>query len=490
MAFGGMFYPPRKSGKRRPISSVWRNVGPQWLPFADAASEDLPLGRLLRLCMFQLSVGMAMVLLTGTLNRVMIVELGVATSLVAAMIAIPVLAAPFRVLIGYRSDTYRSVLGWRRVPYIWLGSMLQFGGLAIMPFALLLLQSQTLGPEWAGPAGAALAFLLTGIGMHMTQTAGLALATDLAAPDNRPRVVALAYVMLLLGMIGSALAFGWILADFSALTLIQVVQGAAVVTLAINAVALWKQEPRNKLLTQPDRTVPTFREAFTGYCKDNRTVRLLVAVALGACAFSMQDVLLEPYGGEVLGLSVSATTMLTAIWAFGTLVGFALAGRMLAKGRDMYRLAAMGALIGVVAFSAIVFAGPLDSPLLFRIGAALIGLGGGLFAVCTMLAAMDVSDATDSGIAIGAWGAVQATAIGVGIAMGGFIRDGVNLAADAGWFGQAMSAPEAGYAVVYHIEIGLLFASLVALGPLVGRVSPRQLQSKTSKAFGLAELPG
>ncbi|RKF06096.1 MFS transporter [Oceaniradius stylonematis] len=469
---------------------MWQNVGPRWLPFADAATEDLPLGRLLRLCMFQISVGMATVLLTGTLNRVMIVELGVATSLVAAMIAIPVLAAPFRVLIGYRSDTFKSVLGWRRVPYIWLGSMLQFGGLAIMPFALLLLQSQTTGPEWAGPAGAALAFLLTGIGMHMTQTAGLALATDLAAPDNRPRVVALAYVMLLVGMMVSAVAFGWMLADFDAITLIRVVQGAAVATLVINGIALWKQEPRNAELTRADRAVPTFREAFTGYCKDDRTVRLLVAVALGAAGFAMQDVLLEPYGGEVLGLSVSATTLLTAIWAAGTLVGFALAGRWLAMGRDMYRLAGLGAMIGVVAFSAVVFAEPLQSPTLFRIGTALIGLGGGLFAVCTMLAAMEVSDTTDSGIAIGAWGAVQATAIGVGLALGGFIRDAVNFAVEAGMTGSALSAPAAGYGVVYHIEIGLLFASLVALGPLVGRARRRSTDHQPIRRFGIAELPG
>jgi hypothetical protein len=138
----------------RKMLDKWKSLGPRYLPFADAATEDLPLGRLMRLSMFQWSIGMAAVLLTGTLNRVMIVELGVPTSLVALMVAIPVLAAPFRALIGHRSDTYKSALGVRRVPYIWLGTILQFGGLAIMPFALLLLQSQTTGPEWAGPAGA------------------------------------------------------------------------------------------------------------------------------------------------------------------------------------------------------------------------------------------------------------------------------------------------------------------------------------------------
>ena len=62
-----------------------------------------------------------------------------------------------------------------------------------------------------------------------------------------------------------------------------------------------------------------------------RPVRLLVVVVLGALAFNMQDVLLEPYGGEILGLSVSATTLLTASSAMGALVGFGLAARWLAR---------------------------------------------------------------------------------------------------------------------------------------------------------------
>ncbi|ESQ13379.1 MAG: hypothetical protein N838_15405 [Thiohalocapsa sp. PB-PSB1] len=59
------------------------------LPFADAATEQLPLSRLLRLSLFQVSVGMAMVMLYGTLNRVMVVELGVSAWLVSLMVALP-----------------------------------------------------------------------------------------------------------------------------------------------------------------------------------------------------------------------------------------------------------------------------------------------------------------------------------------------------------------------------------------------------------------
>ena len=158
----------------------WMRLGTRFLPFADAATKELPLGRLLRLSLFQVSTGISIVLLNGTLNRVMIVELGVSTLLVSLMVSIPLVFAPFRVLIGFKSDNHRSVLGWRRVPYIWMGTLLQFGGFAILPFALLVLSGTGEYPAVYGQFGAALAFLLVGAGMHTTQTAGLALATDLA----------------------------------------------------------------------------------------------------------------------------------------------------------------------------------------------------------------------------------------------------------------------------------------------------------------------
>ncbi|MFN6100695.1 MAG: PucC family protein, partial [Burkholderiales bacterium] len=90
----------------------------QYVPFADAASPDLPLTRLFRLALFQLSVGMAMALLVGTLNRVMIIELQVPAWWVALSVALPLVFAPLRAMIGYRSDTHPSALGLRRIPYM------------------------------------------------------------------------------------------------------------------------------------------------------------------------------------------------------------------------------------------------------------------------------------------------------------------------------------------------------------------------------------
>ena len=111
-------------------------------------AAELPLGQLLRLSLSQVSAGMASVLLLGTLNRVMIVELSVAAIVVAAMIALPVLVAPFRALLGFRSDTYRSAIGWKRIPYMWFGSLWQFGGLAVMPSCLFFFHSPRQSDRW------------------------------------------------------------------------------------------------------------------------------------------------------------------------------------------------------------------------------------------------------------------------------------------------------------------------------------------------------
>ena len=452
--------------KYQKIVRGWSELAPKFLPFADAASDDLPLSRLLRLSLFQVSVGMALVLLVGTLNRVMIVELHVPASIVSIMVAIPLLFAPFRALIGFRSDNHRSELGWRRVPYMWMASMVQFGGLAIMPFALLVLaragQSAS-APAWVGLVAAGIAFLMVGAGLHTIQTVGLALANDLAAEESRPKVVGLMYVMLLVGMIGSALAFGSALSDFSPGALIQVIQASAVITLGLNVIALWKQEPRSRLRRGKPAVEPSFTEAWRTLTLDTRAMRTLVAIGLGTFAFSMEDILLEPYGGEILHMSVSATTMLTATLSLGGLVGFAWASKVLSQGADPYRMSWSGVLIGVPAFMAVIASGYLDAEWLFSLGVLGIGFGGGLFSHGTLTSCMNLAPKDQSGLALGAWGAVQATAGGLAMALGGVARDVVDM----------LMGPGVGYVSVYAFEILMLIFTAFVLMPLVQRDKSR-----------------
>lgn len=446
-------------------------IGPQWLPFADVGTPEVPLSRLLRLSLFQITVGMALVLLVGTLNRVMIVELRVPASLVAGMLALPLLFAPFRALIGHRSDHHASAIGWRRTPFIWKGTLWQFGGFAIMPFALLVLSGYgeaASKPLWIGQGAAALAFLLVGAGLHMVQTAGLALAADLVKEEDQPKVVGLMYVMLLLGMAASALVFGALLETYSPGRLVQVIQGAAVATVILNGAALWKQEPRDRARGAAAGTAPRppFREAWSGFAGAAGAIRLLVVIALGTAGFGMADVLLEPYGGQALGLSVADTTKLTALLALGTLIGFAVASRSLGRGGRPMALAALGALAGAPAFGAIILSAFAGSGALFAAGTMLAGLGAGLFGHATLTATLRAASKGQVGLAIGAWGAVQATAAGLAIAAGGLARDAILAGTGGGWD----AAP---YLPVFGFEIMLLVAAILIARPLLGRRGAR-----------------
>ena len=469
------------------IFKISKNI----LPFSDAGSTNFSLFQLLRLSLFQISVGMATVMLAGTLNRVMIVELLVPASLVAIMIAIPVLIAPLRTFYGHKSDTYKSFIGWKRIPYMWFGSLFQFGGLAIMPFAIIILSGdQTVGPSWAGEVLVAIAFLFTGIGMHITQTVGLALAADRATKENRPRVVALLYFMFLLGMGISAVVIGILLADFSKLRLIQVVQGSAVLTLILNLVAVWRQE-KIIINQQKNDKSEKFFLSWKKFISDRKTNSLIWVVFWGTLAFSMQDVLLEPYGGQILGLSVSETTNLTGVWALGALLGLALAANNSKKTVSSVSNAMTALLIGIVGFSAIIFSSPMQFPFLYFLGTLFIGFGTGLFSVSLLIIAMALSSKTNlgSGFILGSWGAAQAIGAGLGIAVGGILRDVVNKIALSGYLGSTFENNSIGYIFVYHLEILFIFITLIVLGMLSQEINKRKIKDHDQKSFGLTEIP-
>jgi BCD family chlorophyll transporter-like MFS transporter len=134
----------------------------------------------------------------------------------------------------------------------------------------------------------------------------------------------------------------------------------------------------------------------------------------------------------------------------------------------------------------VIFAAPLDAAWLFRSGAWGIGFGGGLFAVGTLSAAMRMEEGRYIGMALGAWGAVQAAGAGLSTFFGGGLRDLVSTLANQGALGPALANPVTGYSFVYHLELLLLFLTLVAIGPLVGR---RSQPLHPSRKFGLAEFP-
>ncbi|MEL7390881.1 MAG: PucC family protein, partial [Pseudomonadota bacterium] len=169
-------------------------------------------------------------------------------------------------------------------------------------------------------------------------------------------------------------------------------------------------------------------------------------------------VLLEPYGGQALGLSVADTTKLTALLAGGTLVGFGFASRVLGNGGAPETLGKIGAMIGIPGFAAIIASSFGGGIAMFLVGTFLTGLGAGLFGHATLTATIRRAPKDQIGLSLGTWGAVQATAAGISVALAGILRD--IMVANPALSGLSAHAP---YNFVFMIEIVFLtLAILVA----------------------------
>ena len=101
--------------------------------------------------------------------------------------------------------------------------------------------------------------------------------------------------------------------------------------MVLNLIALWKQE-KVRPMTAEEMARPARPSAMPGadLMAGGTAGRLLAVVVLGTLGFNMQDVLLEPYGGEILGLSVGDDHLAdrrSTPWA--RWLGFVLAARWL-----------------------------------------------------------------------------------------------------------------------------------------------------------------
>ena len=145
-------------------------------------------------------------------------------------------------------------------------------------------------------------------------------------------------------------------------------------------------------------------------------------------------------------------------------------------------------MIGLAALTAFCFSAPLGKPIFFELGVGALGFGSGFFAAGTLTAAMEVAKTAQAGLALGAWGAVGASATGAGIALGGALRDVMADLAAQGRFGPALIGADTGYLIVYHVEIALLFATLAAIGPLVRPAGDASRQTPAISALPIFQV--
>jgi BCD family chlorophyll transporter-like MFS transporter len=407
---------------------------------------------------FPLSIGITSVLVSGTLNRVMIVEQGMSASLVGACFALPLLIAPLRVWIGYQSDT-RPLWGQRRTPYIVAGMLLSVVGMMSAVLLVLALPDNNLPLAVALTAAVMVAFLAYGLGRHMSSNTFEALIADTFHGSQRPRAVTLFKVAMFVGIIGTAVVLGILLDPFSPTRLALITASALLLTLLLTLLAVVGQERRGDHIDAAiaEARAVSFRATIaTVVWPDPRMRRFFALVMLVIVGTLAQDILLEPYGGLVLGMTPGETTRLTGLWGVGTVLAMLAAGLGLIQ-RYGYMTVLRGGLgITIVVFGGLIGAGFLQQPILFQGLVFILGLGTGLAAAGLLTAVVEQTTTARAGTLMGVWGVAHESGEALGGLLGGGVVDLVRLLSG----GNSWLA----YSTVFALEAGLLLVALLLMG--------------------------
>jgi BCD family chlorophyll transporter-like MFS transporter len=402
----------------------------------------------IRLGLLHVAIAMTFVLINSVLNRIMIHDLGILASVVAVLVVLPYILSPAQVWIGQYSDTH-PIFGYRRTPYIALGTLLALTGAMLAPHAALALARDPL----VGVPLALLLFGMWGVGYNLAVVAYLSLASDMSTEQQRSRTVAIMWFMMITSVIVTAIVVGRALEPYSEERLFTVFLETGSVALVLALVGLVGLESRRATITTQQSRAGQMA-AIRAVLSNPQARIFFVYLIMLLAAILGQDVLLEPFGAQVFGMSVKETTQLTAMWGGATLSALLLYGAVLSRWISKKRGAMIGGSIAATGFLLIALSGMTAIEAMFFPGIVLLGFGTGIATTTNLALMLDMTTAEQVGLFIGAWGVADAMARGVGTLLGGVMRDVI-----AHMSGSAVS----GYVSVFLIEALLLGVSLVLL---------------------------
>ena len=387
---------------------------------------------IVRLGLIQTSLGAIVVLMTSTINRVMIVELSLAAVLPGILIGIHYVVQLARPCFGHGSD-----VGGRRTPWIIVGMLILATGGVLAAASLFVFATSWL----AGVALAVVAFVLVGIGVGASGTLLLVLLGSTVHPDRRAAAATTTWLMMIAGFVVTTIGSAAFLDPFSLTRLLAVtasVAGIAVVVTIVAVLGIERQHTVTAAAASTPATATTigFRAALREVLSEPRTRQFGLFVFVSMLAYSGLDVLLEPFAGAVHGMSPKATTQLTGFYSLGLLVGMILTGILgslasTGRHRAMRYCMLIGCTGSAVGLAALAFSTVGTDASVFTALVIAIGLTNGLFSVAaigSMMGLMSQGRAGRSGVRMGVWGAAQALAFGLGAVLGGAIIDALRLA--------------------------------------------------------------
>ena len=424
-----------------------------------------PLGwfGIVRLGLVQAAIGSIVVLATSLINRIMVVEYALPAMLPAGLVAWHYAVQLSRPRWGFGSD-----IGRRRTPWI-------IGGMAVLAAgAMLAVQATTMmaGARAAGIVTAVIAYALIGAGVGAAGTSLLALLATRTAPARRPAAAAITWIMMIAGIVVTAAVAGKLIDPFSPARLVKVASGVAIVAFLVALAAVVGVERGREAPPAASGEKPVFREAVAEIWADPVARRFTVFIALSMLAYSMQDMILEPFAGLLFGMTPGQSTQLTSVQHMGVLIGMVLVGVAGSAfgglgGRRMRVWIVGGCAASAVALCGLALAAHVAPAWPLRANIFLLGFGNGMFAVAAIGSMMELAGARDSaraGTRMGLWGAAQAIAFGAGDFIG---AAGVDLV-------RAVSGSTPGaFLTVFAAEAALfLVAAIVAQAPARDQAEP------------------
>ena len=411
-----------------------------------------------RLGFVQASLGAIIVLMTSTLNRIMVVELALPAIVPGALITLHHAMQMLRPRMGFGSD-----VGQRRTPWI-VGGMatLAVGGVGAAIATTLVKEHFALGM-----ALAVVAFALIGAGVSAAGTSLLVLMAKRVAQERRAASATIVWMMMIAGFAVTATLAGKLLDPYSSARLITVFGAVSGGAFLVSLLAITGVEGHAKdVLAAPeaDAPKPSFMAVLRETWAEPDARRFTIFVFVSMLAYSAQDLILEPFAGAIFHFTPGESTKLSGAQHGGVFAGMLLVAVVttLFKNTMWASIKAWvvgGCLGSAAAMGGLVIAGMRGGDWPLKENVFLLGVANGAFAISAIGAMMTLAGQgkrSREGVRMGLWGASQAIAFG----LGGFV--GTVLVDVAKAF---THVPSHSYAFVFAIEaVAFFVAHLVALG--------------------------
>ena len=379
---------------------------------------------IIRLGVVQMSLGAVVVLMTATLNRLMVVELALPAVLPGVLVGLHYGVQITRPNWGLRSD-----MGGRRTPWIISGmAILGIGGV-LAAISIPIIDNSFL----LGMLTSLIAYILIGIGVGASGTSLLALLATSTTPRRRAAAATITWLMMIAGIAITAGATGVMLDPYSHTLLIKIVTIISAGALTLTIIAMWKVELYQSKSIPKQET--SFIKGISEIWSEPKARNFAVFIFLSMTAYFMQELILEPYAGLVFGFTPGESTSLSGLQNGGVFLGMLCVG-IVCTGLNLGSLkiwivsGCVGSAVSLLGIALLGMGAPAQY---LSIAVVCLGFFNGMFAVAAIGSMMSLAGQgrnSREGTRMGIWGAAQAIAAGFGGLLGAVSVDLMKLVSE------------------------------------------------------------